>query len=156
MYVYMYMLPKSYIIYNITLWHDHPTVRASWGEPERAPRWRVVRTSVLYHHHHHYHNISICCTAYHIFLFCPKRMAIIYERWNIRCKKLNVTWSPIEAKSTCRLLLFSTLTGTMLKRLASNIATSESLFGKVCSWIAVTERIILIAAHNISEIMKII
>ena len=129
---------------TILRWEHH------WGEPERAPHWRVLRTSVLYHHHHHhYHHISICRTAYHIFLFRPKRMAIIYKRWNI-----HVTWSPIEAKSTCRLLLYSTLTGTML-RLSSNMDTSESLFGSVCSQIALTERIILNAAHNYQRLWKL-
>ena len=129
---------------TILRWEHH------WGEPERAPHWRVARTSVLYHHHHHhYHHISIYCTAYPIFLFRPKRMAIIYKRWNI-----HVTWSPIEAKSTCRLLFYSTLAGTML-RSSSNMATSESLFGSVCSQIALTERIILNAAHNYQRLWKL-
>ena len=48
-------------------------------------------------------------------------MVAICEHWNIRCRKLHMTWLAIETKTTCRSLPYSMPTGTTLRRSASNI-----------------------------------
>ena len=43
-------------------------------------------------------------------------MATVGEQWLIRCRKIHMTWGTLETTTTCRLLLYTTLTGTPLRR----------------------------------------
>ena len=43
-------------------------------------------------------------------------MATVGEQWLIRCRKIHMTWGTLVTTTTCRLLLYTTLTGTPLRR----------------------------------------
>ena len=78
-----------------------------WGEPEQAPHLREVQQACLY---------TYIRTSCRIFLFDATKMATVGEQWLIRCRKIHMTWGTLETTTTCRLLLYTTLTGTPLRR----------------------------------------
>ena len=70
-------------------------------------------------------HLGIYVALCHVFLFNATWMATVGEQWLIHCRKLCMTWWTLETTTTCRSLLYTTPTGTPLRRTVSNTTASE-------------------------------
>ena len=72
-----------------------------------------------------YIHIYIYHTSCRIFLFDAAKMAVVGEQWLIRCRKLHMACWTLKMTTTCRSLLYTTPTGTPLRRTLSNTTASK-------------------------------